>query len=193
MDVKPLPVDQWDPALQHIVDDMRGQPINVHKLMAHHPTLLQAWWSFRNHAVSGGALGPRLGELVILRVAVHMRAWYEWASHVDRALASDLSLDEIERVMQGANANGWTDQEQLLLQAVDELIDIHAISPVTLAALRQHCSVQQVFDLIALHGMYVILAGMINSFGLPLDESVQARLPLEVSESEFAQEFPRHQ
>lgn len=192
MKVTPLPTDQWNPALRDIVDDMGGQPINVHKLMAHHPNLLRAWWNFRNHSVSGGALGSRFGELVILRVAVHMRAWYEWASHVDRSLACGLSLEEIERVKQGATASGWTEQEQAILQAVDELIDNHAISPTTLGLLQQHCSLQQVFDLIAIQGMYVILGGMINSFGLELDEAVQQRLPESVGQSAFQKEFPRH-
>lgn len=185
MKVKPLPVEQWDAGLKDIVDSMAGQPINVHKLMAHHPDLLRAWWSFRNHSVRGGALGSRLGELVILRVAVHMEAWYEWASHVDRSLAIGLSLEEIERVKQGAAAPGWTEQEKWLLQAVDELIETHAISAPTLDNLGVYCSLPQIFDLIAIQGMYVILAGMINSFGLELDESVQNRLPKVVTESAF--------
>lgn len=191
MKVAPLPVNQWDVALQDIVADMHGQPINVHKLMAHHPDLLKAWWSFRNHSVSGGALGSRLGELVILRVAVHMKAWYEWASHVDRSLKYGLSLEEIERVKQGAAAAGWTQQEQAVLQAVDELVAEHAIAPATLANLQQTCTLQQIFDLIAIQGMYVILAGMINSFGLELDTSVQDRLPAGMNQAGFEQEFPR--
>lgn len=191
MKVVPLPVNQWDVALQDIVADMHGQPINVHKLMAHHPDLLRAWWNFRNHAVSGGALGSRLGELVILRVAVHMKAWYEWASHVDRSLACGLSLVEIERVKQGAVAPGWTQQEQAVLQAVDELVSEHAIAPATLTTLQQACTLQQILDLISIQGMYVILAGMINSFGLELDASVQKRLPAGMNQADFEQEFPR--
>lgn len=191
MKVVPLPVNQWDVALQDIVADMHGQPINVHKLMAHHPDLLRAWWNFRNHAVSGGALGSRLGELVILRVAVHMKAWYEWASHVDRSLACGLSLVEIKRVKQGAVAPGWTQQEQAVLQAVDELVSEHAIAPATLTTLQQACTLQQILDLISIQGMYVILAGMINSFGLELDASVQKRLPAGMNQADFEQEFPR--
>lgn len=191
MKVVPLPVNQWDVALQDIVADMHGQPINVHKLMAHHPDLLRAWWNFRNHAVRGGALGSRLGELVILRVAVHMKAWYEWASHVDRSLACGLSRVEIERVKQGAVAPGWTQQEQAVLQAVDELVSEHAIAPATLTTLQQACTLQQILDLISIQGMYVILAGMINSFGLELDASVQKRLPAGMNQADFEQEFPR--
>lgn len=189
MKITPLPTDQWDKGLQHIVDDMAGQPINVHRLMAHHPDLLKAWWNFRNHSVRGGALGSRLGELVILRVAVHMRAWYEWASHVDRSLAVGLCLEEIQRVKQGPAAPGWAEQEQWVLQAVDELVETHAISAPTLDALGRYCTLPQIFDLIAIQGMYIILAGMINSFGLELDETVLQRLPDGVTESTFEQDL----
>lgn len=188
MKITPLPEHLWDPSLQHIVDAMGGRPINVHKLMAHNPDLLNAWWNFRNHSVSGGTLGPRLGELVILRVAMHMKAWYEWASHVDRALATGLGLEEIERVKLGASAEGWTELESCVLQAVDELVEDHAISQATQSSLLRHFSLPQVLDLIAIQGMYVILAGMINSFGLELDGSVQERLPKGVTEHAFVEE-----
>jgi len=191
MNVVPLAIEQWDARLKDILSDMKGQPINVHKLMAHHPELLLAWWNFRNHSVTGGALGTRLGELVILRVAIHMRAWYEWGSHVDRSLACGLSLADIERVKSGPADEGWSPQEKAVLQAVDELIENHAISAQTQKFLGQTCSVQQVFDVIAIQGMYVILGGMINSFGLDLDDVVEKRLPAGINQQAFEAEYPR--
>jgi len=187
----PLPVADWDDSLTQVMEDMHGQPLNVHALMANHPELLKAWWDFRNYVVVGGDLGKRSGELVILRVALHMKSWYEWGSHVDRALACGLTLAEIERVKQSAAAPGWTVADKLLLTAVDELIARHAISPETLAELYQHYSPKQVMDLIAIQGMYVTLGGMINSFGLELDQQVLERLPESVSQAQFESEFPR--
>ncbi|MDG1323338.1 MAG: carboxymuconolactone decarboxylase family protein, partial [Porticoccaceae bacterium] len=97
--VKPLATQHWDKALTKVIEDTKGAPLHVHQLMANNPKLLDAWWDFRNHSVEGGTLGKRAGELVILRVAVHMQAWYEWGSHVDRALTCGLSIDEINRVL----------------------------------------------------------------------------------------------
>lgn len=126
--MKSLPLDQWDESLEHVIEDMRGHPLNVHGLMANHPDLLNAWWDYRNHAVRGGALAQRDSELVILRVAVHMRSWYEWACHVDRGLAVGLSIEDIERVREGPQAAGWSDHDAILLRCVDELLDKRAIS-----------------------------------------------------------------
>jgi len=187
----PLPVSDWDASLFEIRDDMNNKPLNVHALMAHHPELLKAWWSFRNHVVDGGDLGRRNGELIILRVAIHMKAWYEWGSHVERAMACGLTLEEIEFVKQGAQAPAWAASEALLLKAVDELVVEQGIAAETLSELYQHYTVRQVMDLIAIQGMYVILGGMINTWSLELDEQVQRKLPATVSKAQFEAEFPR--
>ncbi|MBV1789288.1 carboxymuconolactone decarboxylase family protein [Marinobacterium sp. D7] len=187
----PLPTEQWDNSLEHVIEDMKGDPINVHKLMAHNPALLNAWWNFRNYSVTGGALGKRRGELVILRVAIHMRAWYEWGSHVERGLACGLTLEEIERVKREPRPELWSEKEYLLLIAVDELVDRHGLSAELLTKLQGCYSDAELMDLIAIHGMYVILGCMINTWGLELDQRVEAKLPDQVSRSAFETEFPR--
>lgn len=187
----PLPLEDWDRSLSFVINDMKGAPINVHKLMAHHPDLLKAWWNFRNYSVRGGDLGRRKGELVILRVAILLRAWYEWASHVERALACGLDREEIERVKRGPDAPGWDPTEALLLTAVDELVANHGLARKTEAELRRHYTVQQIMDIMAIHGMYVILGCMINTWGLELDADAAANLPDDVTREAFEAEFPR--
>jgi len=183
--MKPVPLEQWDESLSYVIDDMNGCPLNVHSLMANHPDLLNAWWEFRNYTVRGGALTQRECELVILRVAVHLRSWYEWASHVDRGLASGLSLEEIQRVSQGPGAAEWSFRDTLLLQSVDELIGKRAITATTREQMTDHFSDQQLMDIIAIHGMYTTLSCMIDTWGLQLDEPVEDRLPDSVSRDDF--------
>lgn len=183
--MKPVPLEQWDESLSYVIDDMNGCPLNVHSLMANHPDLLNAWWEFRNYAVRGGELTQRDCELVILRVAVHLRSWYEWASHVDRGLASGLSLEEIERVTQGPGAAEWSFRDTLLLQSVDELIAKSAITATTREQMADHFSDKQLMDIIAIHGMYTTLGCMINTWGLQLDEHIRTRLPESVRALDF--------
>ncbi|MFT5706858.1 MAG: 4-carboxymuconolactone decarboxylase [Oceanospirillaceae bacterium] len=175
--VLPLPIEQWPAELKHIINDMNAKPINVHALMANNPDLLKAWWDFRNYSVQGGSLGKRKAELVILRVAIHMNAWYEWGSHVERSLACGISLDEIERVNQREPDANWNVSEALLLLTVDQLISTHCIAPQLLKRLNEFYSTAQIMDLMAIHGMYVILGCMINTWGLTLDAAVNAKLP----------------
>jgi len=183
-DLAPLPVNEWDKELSYVVDDMNGKPINVHCLMANNPELLKAWWSFRNYSVNGGALGQRKGELVILRVAIHMQAWYEWGSHVDRSLSCGITPDEIKRVNQKVPDNRWSADEALLLLAVDKLIEEQKIPEDMLEELGNYYNSSQIMDLMAIHGMYVILACMINTWGLELDKHVAARIKGSISVDE---------
>lgn len=171
--LKPLPVEEWDASLSRIIEGMHGRPLNVHGLMAHNPALLNAWWDFRMHGVSGGKLSSRHRELIVLRVAVHMRAWYEWASHVERGLAAGLTIAEIEHVRYGTGGAGWDVDDALILRAVDDCFQHRGISTDTLRALHDRFSPAQILDILAIHGMYVLLGTIINTWDLELDESVK--------------------
>ena len=183
----PLPPEEWDDSLNPIIDDMEGDPLNVHGLMANNPCLLKAWWGFRNHAVKGGTLGKRKGELVILRVAVLMKSWYEWASHVERALNCGITIEEIECVKRQSHSSNWQNDESLLLTAVDELFTLRTIAKDTHAKLIEYYSAEQIMDLIAIHGMYVILGGMINLWELKIDSTVEESLPESITKENFEQ------
>jgi len=176
-ELKPLPPENWDPSLASIIDDMGGRPLAVHGLMANHPALLKAWWDIRNYTVAGGDLGLRNVELVILRVALHLKNWYEWGSHVQRGLAAGLTEKDIERIKSGPGDPDWPRSDSLLLLAVDELVENRAISAETIAALKAHYTEQQILDVIVTHGAYVILGCMLNTWDVELDEHVAAELP----------------
>jgi len=185
--MKPLPPDEWDPSLQHIIDDMNGQPINIHCLLANHPQLLKAWWSYRMYSVRGGDLQQRECELVILRVAVHVKAWYEWAAHVDRGLAAGLSLEEIYRVATGPAAAGWNQQDSTLLNAVDQLFLNRGIHVATRKGLDAFFSEKQIMDIVSLQGLYVTIASFIGTWGIELEDRIAQRLPDEVTEESFSE------
>lgn len=182
-----LAPERWDSSLEPIVADMQGRPINIHGLLANHPDLLTAWWSFRRYVVAGGELGPRQAELVVLRTSVHRGSWYEWASHVVRGRSCGLSLADIERVLDGPGAPGWEEPDAALLAAVDELDARGALSSASLAALGRHFDQKKILDLVAIHGTYVMLAMMLQTWQVDLDEHVEAALPSSVTEQQFAQ------
>lgn len=177
--------ENWDPSLDFIIKQMNGAPLNVHKLLAKHPKLLAAWWNFRNYSVEGGDLGRRCGELVILRVASYLKSWYEWSSHVDRSLKCGLELNEIKNVNKTLDQNDWNNKEFLLLSAVDQLIEKKHLDNDLYSDLRSYFSDKQIMDIVAIHGMYIILGCMINIWGLTLEEDIAMRLPESVTEAQF--------
>lgn len=181
----PLPIPEWDASLKTVLDDTSGRPLNIHSLMANHPRLLKAWWNLRNYSVNGGDLQQRECELVILRVAVHMRTWYEWASHVQRSLACGLSLEEIERVRQGPADAGWQERDALLLTVVDELLADRQVTDDTRQSFERLYSANQLMDVMAIHALYIAIACMINTWGLELDEHIEKQLPPQMTRDEL--------
>ncbi len=175
--IEPLAPEQWDDSLQRVVDDMNGRPLNVHALLANHPPLLAAWWGFRNYIVSGGSLGKRNAELVILRTACHAQSWYEWASHVVRGMDAGLSCEQVERVRTGPANGDWGTTDALILRAVDDLNGSGAIQRATFAPLVQALGHPAVLDLIAIRATYVMLADVLATYDVDLDDHVQAALP----------------
>jgi alkylhydroperoxidase family enzyme len=180
-----VPTEAWDSSLAHIVEDMDGKPLNIHRLLANHPDLLSAWWSLRKYLVAGGSLGKRNAELVILRTAVRARNWYEWASHVVRGLDSELSLTEIERVVDGPAHPDWDEPDSLLLLAVDALETCAALDSEIVAGLETRFGPRAVLDLIALRSMYVMLGDVLNSWEVALDEHVANALPQSMTRQWF--------
>ena len=177
--------ENWDPSLDFIIKQMNGAPLNVHKLLAKHPKLLAAWWNFRNYSVEGGDLGRRCGELVILRVASYLKSWYEWSSHVDRSLKCGLKLSEIKNVNKELDESDWSKKEFLLLSAVDQLIAKKRLDNNFYRDLRSYFTDKQIMDIVAIHGMYIILGCMINIWGLTLEDDIAQRLPESITETQF--------
>lgn len=184
--MKPLAIDQWDNSLQHVVDDMQGDPINIHRLMANHPELLRAWWPFRMYTVKGGNLDQRDCELIILRVAVLTETWYEWAAHVDRGLVAGLSRVEIDRVAVGPTARDWDERDRLILAAVDELFHDRCITADTLGKLGEYLTERRILDIVSLHGVYMSLACMLKTWDVNIENRLRDRLPADVTEESFA-------
>lgn len=183
--MQPLTIDQWDNSLQHVIDDMQGDPINIQRLMANHPELLRAWWPFRMYTVKGGDLDQRDCELVILRVAVLTETWYEWAAHVDRGLVAGLSRVEIDRVVAGPASHDWDERDRLILLAVDELFHRRQISPDTLKKLGAYLTERRILDIVSLQGVYISLACMIKTWNVDIEDKLRNRLPEDVTEDAF--------
>jgi 4-carboxymuconolactone decarboxylase len=83
-----------------------------------------------------------------------------------------LSPDEINRIKEGSEAPGWSEQDATLLRAVDELHSQAFISDQVWNALAASYNTQQLLDLIFTVGQYNMLSMALNTLGVQLDEGV---------------------
>ena len=148
----------------------------VFLLMMRNKRLFRVWLRFAARFMPYGTIGRRNAELVILRVGWNCRCRYEWGQHVRIGQRAGLSVADIVRVTQGPEAEGWEEKRALLLRATDELHNERMISVPTWQALAGHYSPAQLIEISLLAGHYEMLAGLLNSAGLPLEPETEAEL-----------------
>ena len=146
-----------------------GEPLAIFATLARHPKLLGSWLPFGGRLLAGGSLERRLTELVILRTAYNMGNEYEWGQHVPISLVFGLERVDIERVVVGPAADGWSPLEALLLQATDELHNERYLTDATWNALAEHLNEVQLIELCFLVGHYSMLAMFLRSAGVQLE------------------------
>ena len=189
--VDPLPPEDWPPEMRDALAALRPadpthpmperrpdrpKGLNVLGTLAHHPKLTTAYHVFNGQVQFGTTLTQRQRELLVLRVGAVRDCEYEWAQHVVIAADLGVSAEEISRVREGPDADGWGRSDAALLRAVDELLGSARISDGTWAALREDLEVPQLMDLIFTVGAYETLAMFIRSVDMELDEDLRAHV-----------------
>ncbi|MFC4078470.1 carboxymuconolactone decarboxylase family protein [Amycolatopsis samaneae] len=157
--------------------------LNVLATIGNHPGLLTGLAPLLE-AIGTGLLPARDRELVVLRVAWHTRARYEWAHHVVIGAGAGLTEQEISRIPSGPGAPGWSEHDAALLRAVDELNGPSAaVSEETWARLSVRYDQRQLLELLALTGTYTLVAYVLNSCRVRVDDWLgdPAELPAEGS------------
>ena len=111
-------------------------------------------------------------ELVILRVAWRCRSAYEWHQHVPLALRMGLTPDQIAAVAEGTPAHAFTERQQTLLAASDELLDRRRLSDSTWSAVQATLGDRETLELCLLIGNYQGLASTLGGLGVQVEPGV---------------------
>ena len=166
----PLSPDQITPEGQEQIDAIRAAfsipedrvlP-DVSLIQLRHPGMFKGQMTL-GIELARGSIPGRERELAILRISLLARAPFEWCEHVDIGKAFGVTAEEIERVIEGSDAAGWTEHEAALLRAVEELFADYAVSDATWAKLSETYSEAQMLELPLLVGAYLMTAFQLNS------------------------------
>lgn len=134
------------------------------------------WLMFAKCMMPYGQIARRDTELAILRVGWNCRSRYEWGQHVDIGLRAGVSAEDIARVPLGADATGWEPHLKALMSACDEFHHERMIAEDTWQVLEQYYGPRRMIEVVMLIGHYEMLAGVLNSTGLPLDTRLESVL-----------------
>jgi alkylhydroperoxidase family enzyme len=136
--------------------------------MLRHPDLFARQVDLGIHLLSQGALAARDREFAILRIGWLCQAPYEWGEHVLVAKRLGIAGEDIERITVGSEAPGWSEHEQAILRATEELHGNAMISDATWATLSKRLNEKQLIELPIVIGQYQAVAYYQNSLRLRL-------------------------
>ena len=171
--IAPLPVEEMDDRQRELMGlvGLDTPTINIFATLVRHPGLFNRWLPFGGKLLAG-KLPARDRELLVLRTGWRCGSEYEWAQHVLVGRLSGLADDEIDRVAEGPDAEGWSPDDALLLRAADELHDDHCITDTTWAALSQRYDAKQMVEVPMVVGHYHLVSMTLNSLGVQREEGV---------------------
>lgn len=163
--IEPVPATGNEEWVQDLIDKSMtgvGGAENLFRTVANYPGLFRRYLTFADK-LFGGKLSARTRELVILRVAILCDSAYEWGQHVRVGRDIGLSDEEIDRVALGPDAPGWSEQDRVLLTAVDQIATDRTVDDATWSALSSFLDAVRLIELTFLTGHYVMLAGVIGT------------------------------
>jgi alkylhydroperoxidase family enzyme len=141
--------------------------------LAHSPEFFAAYMALGVTASTRSALPARVRELAILRTGWLCGAPYAWGEHVHATRGGLFSGEEIARIVEGSEADGWDDLDRAVLRAAEDLKHDAMIADATWEALAAHLDERQLLELTILVGHYVMTAYLQNSLRTRLTDHGQ--------------------
>jgi 4-carboxymuconolactone decarboxylase len=177
--ITPLPESEWSDELRPVLEacppgfDVRLGDNNIFPTLARHEGLFRAWLPFGGFLLGRGVLPARERELLILRTGFNCSSDYEWGQHVRIAEQLGIAREEIRRVADGPDGDGWSASDATLLRAADELHGQSKISDATWTALADDYDQRALLEIAMLVGHYHMVAFALNSAGVELDAGLE--------------------
>jgi len=174
--VSPLSESEWTAEQREIVERYApdGNPGNALRTLVRVPALANRVLPFRTYVAEGSTLSPRHRSLLILRTAWLTQSANHWATYASRG---SLTPDEVLRVAQGPNEEGWTEFEATLIGMADEFFRNSSITDVTWDRLSQEYDLYNLADAVVTVAEITAQAILFNALGIQPDDDTTERLP----------------
>ena len=115
-----------------------------------------------------GKLEKRLFELMVLIVARHWAAQYEWFSHAKSALNSGLSPEIVDAIQNNRRPESLREDELLVYEIISEIVDTRTLSQPSYERALAALGVDLLIELITAAGFYTMIAMVLNAFDAPV-------------------------
>ena len=135
------------------------------------PELADRANQFGNALRVNGKLDKRLFELMVLIIARHWSAQYEWFAHAKAALEAGLSPGVVDAIQNRRRPEFPREDEQRIYELVTELVDTRTLSQPSYDRALAALGLDLLIELITAAGFYTMIAMVLNAFDAPVPTS----------------------
>jgi alkylhydroperoxidase family enzyme len=152
-------------------------PLGIFRMMANAETALRPWLRWGGVLLSDLELDPLQRELAILRVArMTPGAEYEWIQHEPIARAVGASDDQVAALERDhIDAGCFSEAERTVLHFTTEFLRDARVSDETFERAKALLSARELIELMMVIGQYSMLARVMATTELDLDEPLDPR------------------
>jgi len=149
----------------------RGRIDGMYKTLLLHPDLLRHVSGLGTYLrFESPALTAQARELAVLAVARSLGAAYEWVKHAPQARKAGLDEAVLTALRAGGRPEGLSPELSAVLDAARCVLEKRSIPEAVQSVLEKAYGVAGVIELVVLCGFYVMIAGVILAFDVPLPE-----------------------
>lgn len=142
------------------------------------PELLKRYLLMTEYLRQKTSLPRRLNEMAILLEARLWDAQYEWWAHEPLARKAGLSDGIISDIREGKRPGAMQPDEAIVYDLVTELLNKRQLSDDTFGKAKQILGEQQVVDLVAVTGFYVMVSAVVIAGRVAIPNGAPAPMPV---------------
>ena len=176
------PAAELDAEQQRLYDAIAGARGGVVRgpfaIWLRNPAIADRANQFGNTLRLSGRLDRRLFELMVLVIARHWSAQYEWYAHEGQAREHGVSAAVIEALRAGRTPSFTKYDEQIVYELVSELLDKRTVSQPTYDRALAAFGLDMLIELTTAAGFYTMVAMMLNTFDAPVPGEARPLPPL---------------
>ena len=144
--------------------------LNISRLLAGSPSMFQPMTRLFNAYLNEGCLDPELREIIILRTGYLLNSEYEVFNHRRAARVIGMNEARIAALLTDRPADLFSEQEQLIIQFVDEVIGAGAATEPTFRAVEKILQTDELLELSVVIGVYTMVSQICATFEIEPEE-----------------------
>jgi 4-carboxymuconolactone decarboxylase len=175
-------MEQLSPEQQAVAADVLKQSSaglgGPYGMLIKSPELLKRYLLMTEYLRQKTSLPHRLNEMAILLEARIWDAQYEWWAHEPLARKAGLSDAIIDDIRNARRPASMQQDEAIVYDVVTELLNKRQLSDDTFGKARQILGEQQVVDLVAVAGFYVMVSAVVIAGRVAIPDGGPAPMPM---------------